>query len=100
MEYIKPMQTWDKFNHRPEARALFQVIFMPGKGKEIVLARNVFVERVLAGSILRNLNSEKMNACRPPFPSAAKYAQQLHNRRVVNLGPAGSSKESNGVRCE
>jgi haloalkane dehalogenase len=100
MEYIKPMQTWDEFHHRPEARALFQAISTPGKGKEIVLAGNVFVERVLAGSILRKLNSEKMNAYRRPFPSAAEYAQQLHNCRVVNLGPAGASKESNGVPCE
>jgi haloalkane dehalogenase len=143
MEYIKPIPTWNDFHQKAEARALFQAIRTPGQGEQLVLEGNVFVERVLPGSVLRKLTPEEMEAYRAPFPTAksrkpilqlprelpiggepaevaqaldlahaalrasqypkllfcgdpgalvssataADYAQQLHNCRVVNLGP-------------
>jgi haloalkane dehalogenase len=70
MEYIRPMRTWNDFHQKPEARALFQAIRTPGQGEQMVLEGNVFVERVLPGSVLRKLTEEEMEAYRAPFPTA------------------------------
>jgi haloalkane dehalogenase len=48
------------------ARDLFQAIRSPA-GEEIILQKNVFVERVLPGSILRKLTDEEMAEYRRPF---------------------------------
>lgn len=71
MEFIRPMPTWDQFHQRPEARALFQAFRTPGKGEQLVLHDNVFIERVLPNSVLRKLSDEEMNAYRAPFPTPA-----------------------------
>src|SRR5262245_43929810 len=64
MEAIVRPVTWDEW---PEpARAVFQG-FRSAAGEEMVLQRNVFVERVLPGSILRKLSEEEMNVYRRPF---------------------------------
>jgi haloalkane dehalogenase len=64
MEAIVRPLTWDTW---PEAaRAVFQGFRSPG-GEEMVLQRNVFVERVLPGSILRKLTDEEMAVYRRPF---------------------------------
>jgi haloalkane dehalogenase len=69
MEFIQPMPSWDAFHQRPQARELFQAFRTPGKGEKLVLEDNVFVERVLPGSILRTLSKEEMDAYRAPFPT-------------------------------
>jgi haloalkane dehalogenase len=69
MEFIQPMPGWDAFHQRPQARELFQAFRTPGKGEKLVLDDNVFVERVLPGSILRTLTQEEMDAYRAPFPT-------------------------------
>ena len=64
MEAIVCPLTWDEW---PEAaRAVFQGFRSPA-GEDLVLQRNVFVERVLPGSILRKLGDEEMNVYRRPF---------------------------------
>jgi len=51
----------------PEAaRQLFEAFRSPA-GEELILERNVFVERVLPGSILRKLDPAEMEAYRAPF---------------------------------
>jgi haloalkane dehalogenase len=69
MEFIKPLPNWEAFHQRPQARELFQAFRTPGKGEKLVLEDNVFVERVLPGSILRALSKEEMDAYRAPFPT-------------------------------
>jgi haloalkane dehalogenase len=69
MEFIQPMPSWDAFHQRPQARELFRAIRTPGKGEKLVLEDNVFIERVLPGSILRTLSKEEMDAYRAPFPT-------------------------------
>ncbi|GAB4330136.1 MAG: haloalkane dehalogenase [Dehalococcoidia bacterium] len=60
---VKPL-TWDEW---PEAaRQLFQGFRSPA-GEEMVLEKNVFVENVLPGSILRGLTEEEMDAYRAPY---------------------------------
>jgi haloalkane dehalogenase len=64
MEGIVRPVTWDEW---PEAsRRVFQG-FRSDAGEELILERNVFVERVLPGSILGTLAEEDMAEYRRPF---------------------------------
>ena len=64
MEAIVRPLNWAEW---PEAaRAVFQGFRSPA-GEDMVLQKNVFVERVLPGSILRKLTDEEMHIYRRPF---------------------------------
>jgi len=64
MEAIVRPMTWDQW---PEsARGIFQA-FRSEAGEEIVLEKNVFVERVLPASIIRKLEPEEMEVYMRPF---------------------------------
>src|SRR5216110_3114725 len=69
MEFIRPMPTWDDFHQVPAARETFRKFRTPGEGEQMILNGNVFVERILPGSILRKLSEEEMSVYRAPFPS-------------------------------
>jgi haloalkane dehalogenase len=64
MEAIIGPRRWADF--REEARPVFQAFRSPA-GEEMVLEKNVFVEKVLPGSILRDLTEEEMAEYRRPF---------------------------------
>ena len=64
MEAILMPLTWEQW---PEAaRGVFQGFRSPA-GEAMVLENNVFVERVLPGSVLRKLDDEEMEIYRRPF---------------------------------
>lgn len=64
MEAIVRPVTWEEW---PEAATpIFQAFRSPA-GEEMVLDKNVFVERVLPGSIIRDLSDEEMAEYRRPF---------------------------------
>ncbi len=64
MEAIVRPLTWETF---PEAaRKVFQGFRSPA-GEEMVLQHNVFVERVLPGSVVRTLTEEEMAVYRKPY---------------------------------
>src|SRR5262249_1257890 len=64
MEAIVTPLTWADW---PEnARRAFQG-FRSESGEEMVLEKNIFVERVLPGSVIRRLSEEEMAAYRRPF---------------------------------
>lgn len=64
MEGIVRPVSWEEW---PEAiRPLFQG-FRSEAGETMVLEKNVFVERVLPGSVLRGLNEDEMAVYRRPF---------------------------------
>ena len=64
MEAIVRPMTWDEW---PEIiRPLFQG-FRSEQGEAMVLEKNIFVERVLPGSILRQLSEAEMEVYRRPF---------------------------------
>ena len=66
---VQPVATWDDW---PEAaRRVFQGFRSPA-GEDMVLDKNVFVERVLPGSILRKLSEEEMEIYRRPFLQAGE----------------------------
>ena len=64
MEAILTPLTWEQW---PEAaRGVFQGFRSPA-GEAMVLENNVFVERVLPGSVLRGLDEKEMEVYRRPF---------------------------------
>lgn len=64
MEGIVRPVSWDDW---PEAaRGVFQG-FRSSAGEDMILDKNVFVERVLPGSIIRDLSDEEMEVYRRPF---------------------------------
>ena len=64
MEAIVRPVSWDEF---PEsARGVFQGLRSPA-GENMVLEKNLFVEAVLPGSILRKLSAAEMDEYRRPF---------------------------------
>jgi haloalkane dehalogenase len=64
MEAIVRPVTWAEW---PEAaRKIFQSLRTPA-GEEMILAKNVFVERILPASVLRRLEPEEMDRYREPF---------------------------------
>ena len=69
MEAIVRPMTWDEW---PEAiQSLFQG-FRSAAGETMALEKNVFVERVLPGSVLRGLTEDEMAVYRRPFESAGE----------------------------
>ena len=62
-------KSWDEFPER--ARATFQALRSPA-GEEMVLEKNLFVEAILPGSILRKLSDEEMAEYRRPFANAGE----------------------------
>ncbi len=69
MEAIVRPVTWDEW---PEAaRAVFQG-FRSEAGEAMVLDKNLFVERVLPGSVLRDLTEDEMTVYRRPFLNAGE----------------------------
>ncbi|MGI9235584.1 MAG: haloalkane dehalogenase [Woeseiaceae bacterium] len=65
---VRPM-SWSEW---PEAiRPLFEG-FRSDAGEAMVLEKNVFVERVLPGSVLRGLSTEEMAVYRRPFEEAGE----------------------------
>ncbi len=64
-----PVPDWQAW---PEAaRGIFQAM-RSDKGEELVLERNIFVERILPASILRDLTAAEMAQYRKPFEAAGE----------------------------
>ncbi|HEX3710162.1 MAG TPA: haloalkane dehalogenase, partial [Pseudolabrys sp.] len=69
MEAIVTPLTWADW---PEnARRAFQG-FRSDKGEEMILTNNMFVERVLPGSVMRKLSDEEMAVYRAPFANSGE----------------------------
>lgn len=69
METIVQGVTWDDW---PEAaRRVFQGMRSPA-GEEMVLEKNLFVERILPASVMRPLTDDEMDAYRRPFAEAGE----------------------------
>jgi haloalkane dehalogenase len=62
---VRPIASWDEWS--AAATPIFQG-FRSDKGETMILERNMFVERVLPGSILRKLTEAEMAEYRRPYP--------------------------------
>ncbi|MAB13877.1 haloalkane dehalogenase [Parvibaculum sp.] len=65
---VRPMR-WDEWN--PDARPIFEAFRSPA-GEEMILEKNLFIERVLPGSVLRGLSEAEMAVYRRPFAEAGE----------------------------
>ena len=65
---VRPVASWDEWS--AAATPIFQG-FRSDKGEEMILERNMFVDRVLPGSVLRKLSEAEMAEYRRPYPEAA-----------------------------
>jgi haloalkane dehalogenase len=61
---VRPIASWDEWS--PSATPIFQG-FRSEKGEAMILDRNMFVERVLPGSVLRKLTEAEMSEYRKPY---------------------------------
>jgi haloalkane dehalogenase len=64
---VRPIASWDEWS--PQAVPIFQG-FRSDKGEQMIIERNMFVERVLPGSVLRKLSEVEMAEYRRPFLQA------------------------------
>ena len=69
MEAIVQPLTWETFPE--QARGIFQGMRSPA-GEAMVLEKNVFVERILPGSMLRSLTEEELTIYRRPYQEAGE----------------------------
>ncbi len=69
MEAIVRPVTWDEWPEK--ARQVFQG-FRSEAGETMVIDKNIFVERVLPSSVLRDLTAEEMAVYRRPFEEAGE----------------------------
>jgi haloalkane dehalogenase len=61
---VRPYPDWDAW---PDAaRSMFQALRSPA-GEQLILERNMFVERILPGSVLRTLGEDEFDEYRRPF---------------------------------
>ena len=85
MEAIVMPMTWDDW---PEAaRGIFQG-FRSAKGEDLILKRNMFVEGVLPGSVLRGLSDVEMAHYRQPFELEADRWPTLNWPREIPIDGA------------
>jgi len=78
MEAVVRPLTWEEW---PEpARPIFKAMRSPA-GEEIILQKNVFIERILPGSVIRKLTDEEMAVYRRP------YLQSGESRRPTLTWP-------------
>lgn len=66
---VQPIPTWEDFS--PQAAPVFQG-FRSSAGESMVLEKNVFVEKVLPGSVMRGLTDAEMAVYRRPFAEAGE----------------------------
>jgi haloalkane dehalogenase len=69
MEGIVHPYTWDTFSQA--ARPVFEGLRSPA-GEQMIIEKNVFVESILPGSIIRPLTDEEMDEYRRPFRDAGE----------------------------
>jgi haloalkane dehalogenase len=77
--YMEAIVTPLRWDHWPEnARNIFQLMRSPA-GEELVLQKNIFVERILPGAILRKLTHEEVAAYRKPWLEAGEARRPMLN---------------------
>ncbi|ACO46513.1 haloalkane dehalogenase [Deinococcus deserti] len=74
METIVQPVTWDDWD--PGGVRIFQAL-RSRAGEELILQKNVFIERILPSSVIRPLGEQEMEAYRRPFLSAGEERRPM-----------------------
>ncbi|TAM09026.1 MAG: haloalkane dehalogenase [Nevskiaceae bacterium] len=96
MEFIRPFERWQDW---PEfARELFQGFRTPGRGEEMILEQNLFIEKVLPACVVRPLSDTEMDHYRAPFrdPASRKPLLQFPRDLPIEGQPAEVTAAVNG----
>jgi haloalkane dehalogenase len=80
---VRPVTGWEEWSK--EATPIFQG-FRSDKGESLILDRNMFVERVLPGSVLRKLGEAEMAEYRKPFLAREDRWPTLTWPRQIPIG--------------
>ena len=80
---VMPLPGWEEWP--AEARRIFQGFRSP-RGEELILDRNLFIERVLPSSIQRGLSAEEMDQYRAPFMNPSDRQAMLNWPRQIPIG--------------
>ena len=77
---VRPLK-WSEWNE--QARPVFQALRSPA-GEDLILQRNIFVERILPGSVIRKLTDAEMEIYRRPFlaPGESRRATLTWPREI------------------
>ena len=80
---VRPFAGWEEWS--PTATPIFQG-FRSAKGESMILERNMFIERVLPGSVLRGLTEAEMAVYRAPFVAPVDRWPTLTWPRQIPIG--------------
>jgi len=83
MEAIVKPVSWAEW---PEAATGIFKGFRSDKGEDMILNRNMFIERVLPGSVIRDMSETEMDAYRAPHLSADDRQPLLNWPRQIPIG--------------
>ena len=86
---VRVIESWDEF---PESgRKIFQAMRTDNVGEELVLEKNVFVEKILPASIMRTLEKDEMDVYRAPFDRPETRLPTLVWPRQIPIRSEGPS---------
>lgn len=74
----------------PERGRLFKAMRSPDSAPKLLIEDNIFVEKILPGSVVRKLTEEEMAVYRAPFPDAASRKPILVWPSEIPIGGAPS----------
>jgi haloalkane dehalogenase len=85
---LMPVPSWEMLPE--DMRGIFQAFRTPEVGWDLIVNRNIFVERVLPGGIVRTLTEEEMDHYREPFrePESRKPVWRWPNEIPIEGEPA------------
>lgn len=85
MEFVRPASSFEDFHQLPAAREAFRKLRNPGEGEAMILEDNIFIERILPGSVARALSDEEMAVYRAPFPTPESRRPMLTLPRDIPI---------------
>ena len=86
---VRVLESWDEF---PESgRKIFQAMRTDNVGEDMVLEKNVFVEKILPASIMRTLDKDEMDTYRAPFDRPETRLPTLMWPRQIPIRSEGPS---------
>ncbi len=80
---VRPLAGWEEFS--PAATPIFQALRSPA-GEDLILNKNIFIERILPGSVLRTLSAEEMDEYRRPYLQKEDRFPTLTWPRSIPIG--------------
>jgi len=88
MEFITPIPTWLDMSER--GAEFVRAFRDPGRGRNLLIEQNAFVEQLLPASVVRKLTPEEMDAYRRPFldPADREPVYRFPNELPIAGAPA------------